>query len=345
MYLTSVIVLQDLAKGTLKVLYFQQFIAILLIAWCALIPTAIASEPDGEQTDTAEQKKDWLDGLQGGVENTVDNTARWFDRFFGDGTTSIDDYNAQGRLTIAPQWSAYEGWKVDSSFRAQFRLPQAKQRFSAIIGRGNFDDIVNDRQTNYRGSVIDPNAHDEEWIIGLGFNPKHGETDRLYFSAGIRGGLKADLYAQARHMWQRRVSDFSQLRLRTSLFWRDSDGFGINERIDWEASMRQTWLARTSLDLTYAERTKGVRWHHRTAIYHLYAKEKAIASEVYIFGETEHEVTVHDVGIRFIHRQEWLREWLFLELWGGFHWPREELHEARERSWMFGIEFAMWYGD
>jgi len=318
-------------------------VLITLFSWSA---QAHATTNNDEQ-EPATDKKDpaWIDNFQDGVENTVDKTARWFDRFFGEGSTSNDDYDIQGRLTVGPSWSAYEGWKVDSSFRAQFRLPQAKQKFSAIIGRGNFDDIVNDKQSSYRASVIQSTKDDEEWIIGLGFNPNHGETDRLYFSAGIRGGLKADLYAQGRHMWQRRLNDVSQLRIRSTAFWRDSDGFGVNERVDWEASMRELWLARISLDGTFAERTEGIRWQHKAALYHLYAAEKAIATEIFIRGETEHDVGIHDVGIRFIHRREWLREWLFLEIWGGLHWPREEHFEVRERRWMFGVEFAMWYGD
>lgn len=320
---------------------------LLLLTTSNFSAAAKVTEQEPPAQSKAEQKKEkaWIDGFQGGVENTVDKTARWFDRFFGDESTSSDDYDIQGRLIVGPRWSAYEGWKVDSSFRAQFRLPQAKQRFSAIIGRGNFDDIVNDKPTSYRGSVIQSNQGDEEWIIGLGFNPGHGETDRLYFSAGIRGGLKADLYTQGRHLWQRRINDFSQLRLRSTLFWRDSDGFGVNERIDWESSLRNTWLARISLDGTYAERTVGVRWQQKAALYHLYAEEKAIATEIFIIGETARDVGLQDAGIRFIHRSEWLREWLFLEVWGGFHWPREELIEVRQRRWMFGIEFAMWYGD
>lgn len=324
------------------------------LLYCALIILACFSSIAQALTDTGKQKqnepteqeeKAWIDDFQDGVEGTVDKTARWFDRFFGDDSTSTDDYDIQGRLIVGPRWSAYEGWKVDSSFRAQFRLPQAKQKFSAIIGRGNFDDIVNDKQSSYRSSVIQSTKDDEEWIIGLGFNPNQGETDRLYFSAGIRGGLKADLYVQGRHMWQRRINEMSQLRVRSTLFWRDSDGFGINERVDWEASMLETWLARISLDNTYAERTEGVRWHHKAALYHLYAEEKAIATELFVRGETDHDVGVHDVGIRFIHRREWFREWLFLEVWGGLHWPREERIEDRQRRWMFGVEFAMWYGD
>lgn len=321
------------------------FFASCLFAFSLYADDTNTSEPPSIKNKKADKDSQvWIDGLQANVEESMDATARWFDRFFSSQQPSDEPLNVEGRLTLAPRWSAYEGWKLDSSFRAKFRLPQAKQRFSAIVGRGNFDDIVNDKKKPYRGSVIESNQNQEEWILGLGFDPSAGETDRLYFSAGIRGGLKADLYTQGRYLWQRRLTEHTQLRISSTLFWRDSDGFGINERIDWEASIREDWLARVSYDSTYAQRTEGVRWEQKSAIYHLYAAEKAVAAELLFQGETGKEVELQNVGLRFIHRQEWLREWLFLEVWGGTHWPREELAEHRHFRWMFGLEFTMWYG-
>ena len=159
-------------------------LSILLLLACLNVDgVAVAETPE-----TAEEEEPlpphWIDGFKGGVENTVDNTARWFDRFFGDNRRFEEGYDSQGRLTIEPQWSAYDGWEVKSSFRAEFRLPQAEERFSAIIGRGTFDDVVSDEPTQFRSSVID-SAEDEEWILGLGFTQRgKAKPNRFYFSAG-----------------------------------------------------------------------------------------------------------------------------------------------------------------
>lgn len=329
--------------------YDYRSLGVQLLLACLLIAPAekAYADPPEKQTETEELPElnvAWIDNFQDGVENTVDNTARWFDQFFGSDRTFDDNYDSQGRLSIGPSWSAYDGWEVKSRFRAQFRLPQAEERFSAIIGRGNFDDVLDNDQSTFEQSVLQSYADDEEWILGLGFDPKLGETNRLYFSAGIRKGLKADLYAQGRYLWQRKLNDYSQLRVRSTLFWRDSDGFGVNERLDWEASMREAWLARISVDLTLAERTDGVRWHNSAALFHLYGEERAIAGEVFIQGQTSAKVPVRDYGYRIIHRREWFREWLFLEVWAGQHWPREELEQQRKLRYMFGLEVAMWFG-
>ncbi|MCC5854228.1 MAG: hypothetical protein JJU10_00910 [Idiomarina sp.] len=312
------------------------------LLWCTAF--VAFAEPPPKDPEEEVITDGWIDGLQLGVENTVDATARWFDRFFGDGRVFDDGYDSQGRLSVGPEWSAFDGWKVRSRFRAEFRLPHAEERFSAIIGRGSFSDITTGDDTTRRGSVIRASDEDTEWILGLGFDPHRGETSRFSISGGIRGGLRADPYLQGRYLWQRRLSETAQLRTRSSLFWRDSDGFGFNQRFDHESSMSEEWLSRVSLDLTRAERIEGIRWRSTGSTYHLYEDERAIAGEIWVQGETKRAVSLTDTGFRLIHRSSFKREWLFLELWGGIHWPREEPEQVRKPRWLFGIEIEMWYG-
>lgn len=365
MYLTIVSMNTKIMQNLASVFFFIQFVCFrcssrltlrsayvcllvfsfttsLVPLWAAP-PTDEHDLPDPQHAEQS-QESAWIDQFQDGIEHTVDATARWIDAFFGDSRHLENSLDTHGYLAIAPRWSAYEGWKVDSSFRAQFQLPHAKQRFSAIIGRGSFDDLVNHDDPSYRPSILESMKDDKEWILGLGFNPDQGESNRFYFSAGIRGGIHADPYIQARHLLQRALSEHSQLRFRSSLFWRNSDGFGFNYRTDWETSYSEAWLTRLTLDFTLAQRTKGVRWRHKAAVYHLYAEQRALATEVFFEGENEQRVSLQDVGLRLIHRKQWLREWMFLELWGGMHWPKELPEEVRERRWMLGLEISLWYG-
>ncbi|WP_126768087.1 hypothetical protein [Aliidiomarina iranensis] len=287
----------------------------------------------------------WLDGLQTGVESSVDNTARWIDNFFGNNRAFEGDYNSRGRLSLRPEWSQYEGWKLRSSFRAEFVLPNTEERFSAIIGQTNFDDFILDDENTRLDSVIASDRGDEEWIVGLGFNPNQGETNQFSINAGIRGGLKADLYTHARYLYQYRINEATQVRTRSSLFWRDSDGFGFNQRLDVEKSASPEWLSRFTIDATRAERIDGIRWKGIFSVYHLYAEEQAVAGEIWYEGETKQEVPLREWGVRAIHRRQFARDWLYFEIFGGLHWPREERSQRREAKWLVGFEFEMWFGD
>ncbi|MCC5880530.1 MAG: hypothetical protein JJU03_11630 [Idiomarina sp.] len=313
-------------------------------------PAEESSEPSTQaQTDEQQQEEDddddmVIDSIQQGVQTSVDATARWFDNFFGDGRSFDDQYRSQGRFSVAPEWSQYDGWSVGSSFRAQVNLPLAEDRFSAFVGRVGTDDYVVGEDSERRASVLRNVTGDSEWLVGLGFNPNQGEENRFSASVGIRGGLRADLYTEARYLYQIRVTESSQVRTRSALFWRDSDGFGFAQRLDYEQTWGKEWLGRFSTEATTAERVDGIRWRNTTSLYHLYDDNKAIAGEFWYRGESKAEVPDEDFGVRLIHRQSWLRDWFYVEKWIGSHWPKEEPHENRSQAWLVGIEFEVWFG-
>lgn len=285
-----------------------------------------------------------IDSVQRGVQATVDATARWFDDFFGDARTFDNQYRSQGRVSVAPEWSQYNGLKVRSSLRAQVNLPLAEERFSAFIGRVDTDDYVVGQDSERRSSVIRNMAGDSEWLVGLGFNPNQGEENRFSFTAGIRGGLRADLYTEGRYLFQWRMTDNSQVRTRSALFWRESDGYGFAQRVDYEHVWKEEWLARISLEGTTATRTDGIRWRNSAALFHLYAPQRALAGEFWYAGESEAIVADQDFGVRIMHRNSWLREWFFVESWVGMHWPKGEEDLHRDSAWLIGIDFEIWFG-
>ena len=301
-------------------------------------------EVQAKEADEDDDDDMVIDSIQQGVQSSVDATARWFDNFFGDGRTFDDQYRSQGRFSVAPEWSEYDGFSVGSSFRAQVNLPLAEDRFSAFVGRVDTDDYVVGDDSERRASVLRNVTGDSEWLIGLGFNPGQGEENRFSISAGIRGGLRADLYTEGRYLYQLRVSDNIQIRTRSALFWRDSDGFGFAQRFDYEQTWGDDWLGRFSVEGTSAERIEGIRWRNTTSLYHLYQENRAVAGEFWYRGESDAPVPDEDFGVRFIHRQSWLRDWFYVEKWVGSHWPRELPEETRRQAWLVGIEFEVWFG-
>ena len=301
-------------------------------------------EKDRRASDIEEDDPAAIDSFRRGVENSVGATARWFDNFFGDGRSFDDDvYRTQGRVSLAPQWSAHDGWRLRSRFRVQANLPYAEQRFSAFIGRVDVDDFVVGDDSERQTSVLRTVDSDSEWLVGLGFNPGQGEESRFWITGGVRGGLNADLYTEGRYLYQIRVTEQIQIRTRSAIFWRDSDGFGFDQRAYYEQVFGDDWLGRISLQGTYAERIEGTRWRNSASLYHLYTEDKAIAGEFWYHGESAAVVADQDFGLRLIHRQSWLRDWFFVEAWVGSHWPKEEGIE-RDQAWLAGIEFEVWFG-
>ena len=299
-------------------------------------------KPTSEDQDKVEQPM--LDSMRSGIHSTVSSTAAWLDSFFTDKVNPEDYEDVYGSFSIRPEWDEYDGWEVDSSFRARVILPHAERRFSAIIGRGDFDDFINDQQTT-RPTVIQRDDSDEEWMVGLGFDPMIDEQHKLSFGAGLRGGINADPYVRARYRFDSIINDRSELHWQTVGFWRDSDGFGIAQTIEHDFVLSENWFNKFWIRGTFAERTEGVRWHASEKIYYLYGYERALGAELWWYGETEAGVPLQDYGIRGLHRSRFLRDWLYLESWIGLHYPRERLNESREPRWLVGVELEMLFGN
>lgn len=307
---------------------------------------------DNNEHKHAEKDEDehLLDTVQYALTSTVNTTARWVDGFFGD-PRWFDDQpiykpklaTSEGRLVLGPRWDQADGWGTIASFRARLYLPHMENRFSAVIGRVSFDEFITGDEIIRPVLLRSPNA-DNEWLIGFGYDPIIQERRRLSLGAGFRDGLNFDPYARVRYLEQRKVNDRSQLRWQSVGFWRNSDGFGGSLRLDYEIGIGERWLGRWSGRGTFAERSDGVRWRTLASLFYLYSDDRAYASEVWIQGETAHPVPLRDYGFRGIYRQRYLREWFFIEPWVGLHWPRDELDEKRETSWIIGLQFEIIFG-
>lgn len=327
----------------------------LLASLILLSPASLAQTEQTKEEESAERVTDlpeepqseedrmWVDGFRDGVQTFVDGTARWVDSFFGEQLNPSDYEGNQGRFTVAPQWDEHEGFEVDSSFRAKLIIPHAKEQFSAVIGRGDFDDFISERDDR-RPSVLRRNTNDDEWMVGLGFDPYLNEKHDLSFGAGIRGGLRLDTYVRARYRFETILSNTSEMNVQSVAFWRDSDGFGVSQDAHYEKALTEKWIARWYGRGTFAERTDGIRWNTNGRMYYLYHEERAVATEVWWAGESSYEVPLLDYGIRGIHRQRFKREWLFMETWVGMHWPRDYIEQKRTSRWMVGIEFEILFG-
>lgn len=326
---------------------------LLLVA----IPVALAQAQETQSQDTppqqskseTSQSKDEgekpaaIDSFREGVADSVNSTAAWFDSFFVDAIDPNDYDSSSGSLTLTPEWDEHDGFQVDSSFRARMVFPHAKRRFSAIIGRGDFDDFINDSPQT-RPTVIRRDQTDEEWMLGLGFDPYVETNHNLSFGAGVRGGLNLDPYVRARYRFETIVNDTSEFHTQSVAFWRDSDGFGIAQTFEYDTALSAQWFGKSWVRGTFAERTEGLRWQGSQKIYYMYHHERAIGADIWWYGETDHEVPMRDYGIRALHRSRFSREWLFLEAWVGTHWPRDNLESTRKPRWIVGIELEMLFG-
>lgn len=251
-----------------------------------LLSLTLSGPVAAQQTTTEDSDEDTelIDDIRSGLQTSVGATAAWLDSFFTDNIDRSDYENAYGSLTLSPEWDEDDGFELDSSFRAKVILPHAERKISAIIGRGDFDDFINDQQTT-RPTVIRRDEADDEWMIGLGFDPLVRPNHNVSFGAGFRGGIDLDAYVRARYRYEGIINERSEIILQTVGFWRDSDGFGVAQTIEHDFALSERWFNKFWVRGTFAERTEGIRWHASEKLYYIYHHERAIGAEIWWYGE------------------------------------------------------------
>jgi hypothetical protein len=293
-----------------------------------------------------ELQTSWIDWLQRKVSRTVCGSAMWFDGLFGESGLYEEIDATYGRIFLGLWWDERDGFDAKFRFRMRLALPQLENRVNLVIGRESVEDFITDQHDageGLAGSFAD--AEQEEWLLGIGFVPARGRRNRFTFDAGVRMTIPVDPYLRVHY----RLNLFTdperiQVRLRETVFWRKSEGFGFTSRADIDRSLGQKFLIRATVSGTVGEVKLGIDWYSSLTLYQYLGAGSAIAYLVEAYGETEREVPLENYGVLLTYRRSFLRPWLFIELSSGLYWPRRFFSEQRKINPGLGLGFELYYG-
>jgi hypothetical protein len=156
--------------------------------------------------------------------------------------------------------------------------------------------------------------------------------------------LPLDPYARARYEIVRTFAERYVFTARETLFWQNSEGFGTTTRIVLDRALTDKMLLRWSNVGKYTEETLGLEWYSQLTLFQSLTERTGLAWQAQVDGETDNEVPLTRYAARLILRRQLDPEWLFLELRGGFSWPRRKLTEDRVFSPEVGIALEMQFG-
>lgn len=329
------------AAGITGFTYPQQAERLSDVRWAfaEFVPRRDPCLPDELQTS-------WIDWLQRKVSRTVCGSAMWFDGLFGESGLYEEIDATYGRIFLGLWWDERDGIDPKFRFRLRLALPQLENRVNLVIGRESVDDFVTDQHDvgeGLAGSFAD--AEQEEWLLGIGFVPARGRRSRFSLDAGVRMTVPLDPYVRVHY----RINLFTdpqkiQVRLRETVFWRSTEGYGFTSRADIDRSLGQRFLVRGTLSGTVSEVKLGVDWYTAATLYHYLGTGSALAYLVEAYGETGREVPVENCGVLVTYRRSFLRPWLLIELSSGLYWPRRLPSEERKINPGLGLGFELYYG-
>lgn len=287
-----------------------------------------------------------LDRLQRDVFTSVCGTARFFDGLFGDTRSYADDYReTYGRIGLGLSWDDLEEFRLDGNARFNLHLPVLGERFNAVIGRESEETYVDDTFEEYDylpGSFSDDG--EQEWYAGINYIADEGRRSSFNVGAGI--GLQSPLnpYLRARYRYRLLATDDVLVTLRATPFWEREDGVGMTVGADADWSWNDRELLRWTNTLTRSEVTEGIRWRSRLAYHHGLSGRSAVRIEAAVRGETDGiEPDLRE--LKLTYRRSFLREWLFIEAYGGAFWADDERPERRcSGCALAGIGFDLMFG-
>jgi hypothetical protein len=299
----------------------------------------LALAPAGAENDQA-----WLDKMETQLQLGGCRSARWIDGLFGETHDGRHYHAVNGNIAPSLLWSEYDGFKARVRFRVDLPLPQMDGRLRAFVGRVDREEFVTERAES-SGALPRQfgTIGEEQTLLGLGYGGLRGR-EGFDVSGGIRLSTPLDPYVRASYRIVLDAGERSLVRIRPIAFWQQSEQFGVTTRVDYDRDLSDRFFMRVTASGTYSGRSFGLRGYGNATLFHRLSPYRAMAYQVGFDGESELDVPMREYGVRTTYRQNFLREWLVLELRASLTWPREKLEEPRKPSWGAGVGLEMVFG-
>jgi len=314
----------------------RSLIAVLVILGLLPFAAAAADTPAEESKKDAEANAqaakggcagesppgtEGLDTMRAGLERGVCSTARFVDRVFG-GENEYSEYEdeSNGRASVTLGWDEQDSVEVDLRFRASVNLPQINERFNATIGRATRDEYVADSMGGFNPAVSQfTDDEPAEWFAGVGYRAHRTRDSRFDLGAGVKLESPLNPYANARYRRYIYGGPGVLMTLRTTAFVENDEGFGVTQAFDIDKVLNAEYLFRVSNSVRMSEKTEGVRWRIRPALYQAIDYKRAMRYEAFVRGETD-GAQPDLYGMAITHRRSAWRDWLFFEFGAELFW-------------------------
>jgi hypothetical protein len=304
-------------------------------------PTPEAADEDDEHDP---YKKPWIDRAHDGVFNAVWRSAMRMDRWFGSDASEAAYLQTSGSIAPALLWDEFDGFQPRVRFQVDVPLPQLNERFHAFIGRVNREEYVTESSPGSGAFARQYGpTEDDQTLFGIRYrDPDQGGN--FDADAGLRVRSPLDPFIKGSYRFMKGSSETTLFSIRETVFWQNSEKFGITSRIDVEKVLRDVWLFRWTGSATFSERSEGVRGYTSLNMLRGLPNRRAFAAELFTKGELDADVPLGDYGLKVAYRRSVSRDWLILESRISLTFPKDEPWQVREATWGIGVGLEMFFG-
>lgn len=328
----------------LSLVLVSQPVAALSVAPSNPAPQDTGPPADGAPEDDTPIKDPLIDRTHDGLYRAVWRSAMRVDRWFGSEESEAAYLRTSGSIAPALLYDEFDGFQPRLRFEVDLPLPQLNERFHAFIGRVNREEYVTERSPDSGAFARQYGpAEDDVTLFGIRYrDPRdggHWDAD-----AGLRIRSPLDPFVKGSYRFMKGSSEHTLYSFRETLFWQNTEKFGITSRIDIERILKEVWLVRGSISGTWSERSDGVKGYTSVTAMRGFPNRRAVAAEIFTSGEMDAPVALGDYGVKFAYRRSVSRDWLVLESRVSLTFPKEHAWQVREATWGVGIGVEMFFG-
>jgi len=296
-------------------------IVIVFIIVGASIPASWADQEDLDYP--------WLDLMHQSIADSADNTALWFDDFF-----VLNEFDHEGKAR--GQARIKLGWEprsralneFEARLKVRVKLPNLKNRVDLVLS--DYDDEQPESSIIASGNEV----FDEQNRFSLALRWRAKPNSGLSHRIGI--GRRLQAFVKSRYRGLIDVSEKSDLRWETSVYYYSSDGLGA--KFSWliDYNLNPESLFRFNNNFYYRDRSNDWLWQHNWQNLKQLDDKSALIYGFYVEGVSQPNYRLEEYLVSVRWRKNALREWLFYELEPFVLWRRDEGFAAS-----FGLAFRV----
>lgn len=275
----------------------------------------------------------WLELTHLRVSQGLCDQVEKLDLFFGNMQYEDEYPRSFVRIRNELSWSDADGdvVKLAPHVKARIRLPALENRFNLLISDDTDDE--NSLSTSQENLQFE---EDQKNRVSTALRWIAQQSDRMEtnIDAGFRG---IDPFIRARYRNRWTLSEDQQIRLLQEFFWKNSERFGERSEINYDQTLSQVFLFRSTTAATFSEISLGVDWTQQLSILQKIDALRAITYTAALTGHTRPDFLTDDYGLSMRYRKNVYHGWLFSEIETQLNWPAK-LYRDTTQTIIFRLE-------
>jgi len=270
-----------------------------------------------EASTLASDESPWLDSMHRRVSESVNDTARWFDQFFMlDEQISNEQAVGEARLKLGWRPRTNDLNVFESRFKVRVRLPNLKNRVDLVLS--DYDDEQPDTPLQY--NQIDRQDQQDRFSVALQW--RRQADSGLSHRIGI--GRRLQPFVKSRYRKNLSLSEHTDIRAETSLYYYSSDGFGAELALAYSYAIKENSLLRFNNNFYFRDNSNDWLWQHSWQHLWQYNANNAVINGLYIEGLSQPSYHLEEYLISSRWRQSTSKAWLFYEIEPFITWRKDE---------------------